>query len=40
MPELGSYGSVGVPPGNRRHYPEIENLRPVISDGTGRRSRP
>ena len=34
MPELGSYGSVGVPTGNRRHYPEIENLKFGIYDGT------
>ena len=28
MPKLCSYGSVGVPAGNRRHYPETSNIEP------------
>jgi len=27
MQEIRSYGSVGVPAGNRRHYPETSGLR-------------
>ena len=27
MREIRSYGSVGVPAGNRRHYPEVPALK-------------
>lgn len=26
MREIRSYGSVGVPAGNRRHYPEVRSI--------------
>ena len=32
MREIRSYGSVGVPAGNRRHYPEREFQRTLTLD--------
>jgi len=37
--EICSYGSVGVPAGNRRHYPE-KRSRAKISSGAGEAARP
>ncbi len=36
MPESCSYGSVGVPAGNRRHYPEMEVMVSCSKFGVGR----
>jgi len=39
MREICSYGSVGVPAGNRRHYPAIQLDKTVPEMGTSRLPR-
>ena len=35
MQEICSYGSVGVPAGNRRHYPEATGLESPVNPQAG-----